>query len=290
MTKRRCIGLAAQVVAIALIAASAVADTSGWSSISDGRFPSATPPTEWGEDTNVVWKAELPGSSNASPLLIEKKSRLLVLNEPDQILAVDSTDGSIAWSASVADIADNRPGAHKANGWTSATPVTDGERVFAVFGNGVVAAYTLEGNRLWARLVQPPKHRWGHSASPVLVEGRLVVHMVDLFGLDPDTGRELWKQTSEVTWGSPVSVRIQDTDVIVTSSGDVFASSDGRRIAARHRLGREVLHAGRHRRHDLFHRETSHGGPHPRSAGRALRTDLAIPHQGVTTLRVAADS
>lgn len=215
----------------ALIANTSVAETIGWPMISDGRFPAAKPPVEWSDENNVVWKTALPATSNASPLLIQEKSTVVVLNEPDQIIALDSTSGAITWSASVADVSDSEPGAHRANGWTSATPVTDGERVFAVFGNGVVAAYTLDGKRLWARLVQAPKHRWGHSASPVLVKDRLVVHMVDLFGLDAASGNEVWKQTSEVNWGSPVTAQVGQADVVLTSSGDVFATADGAPVA-----------------------------------------------------------
>ena len=83
------------------------------------------------------------------------------------------------------------------------------------------------------RFVQAPVHRWGHSASPVLAGGRLIVHFIDLIALDPKTGEEVWRRTeSEVAWGSPVTAFVGGTEVVITPSGDVFEAASGKSVAS----------------------------------------------------------
>ncbi|MDA8018547.1 MAG: PQQ-like beta-propeller repeat protein [Thermoanaerobaculia bacterium] len=207
------------------------AETVGWRMGGDGRYLEAEAPTSWSPTENVVWKTKMPSWSNASPVLLEDKGLLIVLSEPDQVVAVKSDSGEIAWTASTSDIVSERPGAHDANGWTTGTPVSDGRHVFTLFGTGVAAAHTLDGEQVWARVVEKPQHRWGNSASPALGGGNLLVHVVDLFALDPATGEEVWRAPSEPRWGSPVVTQIGGTDVVITTAGDVFRADDGAVVA-----------------------------------------------------------
>jgi outer membrane protein assembly factor BamB len=204
----------------------------GWRSDGDGRDLEANPPLHWSEDNNVAWKTPMPSWSNASPVLATAGPLLFVCSEPDQVLGIDRTNGMIVWQHSVisSDVA-SEVQTHDANGYTSPTPVSDGKNVFTVFGSGMVAAHTLAGEPVWARLVQQPVHGWGHSASPVFGGDLLIVHLVDLIGLDPATGKELWRVPSAVKFGSPVVVEIGDTDVVITPSGDVFRAADGVALA-----------------------------------------------------------
>ena len=214
------------------LSATVSAETVGWRMDGDGRYPDTRPPVSWSTAENVVWKTAMPSWSNASPVLLEGESLIFVLSEPDEIVAIDAKNGEIAWQTSTRDVTGDRVKTHKANGWTSPTPVTDGTHVFTVFGSGVVAAHTVGGERLWARKVEQPAHRWGHSASPVLGGGHLIVHLVDLIALDPATGKESWRAQSKVKWGSPVVTRVAGTEVVITPAGDVFRADDGERIAS----------------------------------------------------------
>jgi outer membrane protein assembly factor BamB len=219
-------------LAVLTLALPALADGVGWRMDGDGRYPDTRPPLSWSKKNGVAWKTRMPSWSNASPVLLEDKSLILVLSEPDEIIAVNAKDGSIVWKDSTGDITGKSAGAHKSNGWTSPTPVTDGSNVFTSYGSGVVAAHGLDGTRLWARVVEQPMHRWGHSASPVLGGGNLIVHLVDLIALDPKTGEEVWRAESAARWGSPVVTRIAGTEVVITPAGDVFRAADGRSVAA----------------------------------------------------------
>lgn len=123
------------------------------------------------------------------------------------------------------------PPANPTNGYSSSTPTSDGRNVYVLFGTGAAACYDLEGSRKWVRFIEKPKDGYGHSASPLLAGGKLLVHVVDLVALDTDTGEELWRTKSQYRWGSPVRAKIGDVDVAVTAGGDVVRVSDGRALA-----------------------------------------------------------
>src|SRR5207237_8458746 len=82
----------------------------------------------------------------------------------------------------------------------SETPVTDGERLYAYFGNVGLFCYDLDGRELWSKKWGTFKTRlgWGTAASPALHKGR--VFLVNdneeksfLVALDAKTGHELWR-------------------------------------------------------------------------------------------------
>ena len=206
-------------------------DHRGWRGDGKGYYGAADPPVEWSPSRNVAWKTEMPSWSNGSPVLASD-SLVVVCSEPDRVLGVDRRRGNIVWQQSLGDVApDLQVQTHQANGYTSPTPVSDGRAVYTLFGSGVAAAHDLDGNRLWARLVDRPPHQWGHSASPVLGGERLIVHIADLVALDPATGEVVWRQASQVKFGSPVVTRIGPEDVVITPSGDVFRARDGEPLA-----------------------------------------------------------
>lgn len=123
------------------------------------------------------------------------------------------------------------PGTQDSNGYSSCTPVSDGRVVCMVFGSGVLACYDLEGNRKWARLHEKPKHEWGHSCSPVIAGGKLVVQVLDVVGLDLADGSEKWRVKSQPHWGSLATTRIAGEDVVLTPDGQLIEAADGKLLA-----------------------------------------------------------
>ncbi|MEX0818849.1 MAG: PQQ-binding-like beta-propeller repeat protein, partial [Pirellulaceae bacterium] len=114
-------------------------------------------------------------------------------------------------------------------GNTTSTPVSDGENVWAVFGTGIVSSHTFDGQRNWMRFVEAPGSR--HSASPLLSDGRLIVHLNQLIALDPATGEIVWQVATPSRAGTAVVTRIDDTDVVVTPAGAVVRARDGELLA-----------------------------------------------------------
>jgi outer membrane protein assembly factor BamB len=121
-------------------------------------------------------------------------------------------------------------------GFASATPVSDGRLVYAVFGNGTVTAFDLAGRRQWGRWLGTPLQAMrgysrGQAASPLLIDGRLIVAMNQLQALDPATGKVLWTGDTYTDYGTPIHVRVGGQSVLVTPAGAVVRVSDGRTLA-----------------------------------------------------------
>lgn len=204
----------------------------GWRMDGTGRYPEANPVTEWSVDKNVQWATVMPDWSNSTPIITG--NRLFVCAEPASLVCLELDRGAILWER------DNgldqvggthgrkTPGTHNTNGYSSPTPVTDGRHVVVLFGNGVAAAYDLDGNRRWIQCVGEPSHGWGHSASPALADGVAVFLVHDhLIGLDATTGRQRWRLPAEARWGSPVVAAIGQTPVLVTPNGRLVRAADG---------------------------------------------------------------
>jgi outer membrane protein assembly factor BamB len=209
----------------------------GWRGDGTGRFPGATPPTRWSLTQNVRWSAAV-GKSYSSPILTDKL--VLVTSEPDLVVCLDRKEGKEVWRARVtpADLAD--PGSRAAaeeykpkdTGLAAATPVTDGASVYAVFANGVVRAFDLGGTPRWIAYIDAKQNTaYGRSASPLLVAGRLIVHMTNLYAFDPASGKQLWVNTeARCAYGSPVALRSGGVDLVVTPAGDVIRVDDGKGV------------------------------------------------------------
>lgn len=125
-----------------------------------------------------------------------------------------------------------RPGTHGTNGYATPTVVSDGRYVYAVFGIGTAASYDMEGNRRWIRRIDTPSSGWGHSASPVLADGKLIVHVNDVTALDPADGEEIWRTAARVNFGTPAVASTAGGDVIVTPRGDFIRAADGLKLAS----------------------------------------------------------
>jgi outer membrane protein assembly factor BamB len=120
------------------------------------------------------------------------------------------------------------PPTHDYNGYSSATPVSDGQNVWVTFGNGVAACYDLDGNRKWARFVEKPNHGWGVSSSPVLAGDRLLINFLNCVALNPVTGETLWTANTGMYWGTPAVTKIGDIPVAFTPYGQIVRLSDGK--------------------------------------------------------------
>ena len=111
---------------------------------------------------------------------------------------------------------------------TAATPVCDGRHVYAVFGSGVVAAYTLAGEARWIKFIEGSDLGFGHSSSPVLIGDKLIVHFQDLVALDAKAGEVVWRTPLSPQHATPIAVRLGTVDAIASPSGKVVRASDGK--------------------------------------------------------------
>jgi len=221
------------------------ADTiSGWRNDGTGYYPEAEPVINWSASESVIWKTPLPDWGNCMPVLVDDKIFLNV--EPDILVCLSASDGQILWQRSssledaIASLNSEEtqaseftlPKTQTANGYTSPTPISDGQHVYIVYGTGVVAAYDLDGNRLWIKLYEQPTDQWGHSTSPRLVDNKLIVHIISVMALDPNSGDVIWKTDSTEAWGTSAVADIGGIKIIATSLGDIIRVSDGAKLAS----------------------------------------------------------
>src|SRR5262249_49645626 len=115
------------------------------------------------------------------------------------VLCLDAASGKVLWRRTAFTGPAKGP-IHIKNTLAAETPLTDGERLYAYFGNIGVACYDFEGKELWKTAT--PAHRtrmgWGTAASPALHAGRLfLVHDNEersfLVALDARTGKQVWR-------------------------------------------------------------------------------------------------
>lgn len=214
---------------LAIVAAGFVAPDApvGFRGDGTGQAVDVHPPTTWGEKTNVKWRVKA-AKGFSSPVC--SNGAVYVTSDPPELTCLEASTGAVRWTASLKT--DGEEKAQTSCGLSAPTPVTDGARVFAVFGSGVVTCYSREGKRLWLRQLDAANRKYGHSSSPLLVGGLLLVNVRHLVALNPDTGAVVWecKEAGE-TYGTPARMTLQEIPIVITPLGVVVRVRDGAVLA-----------------------------------------------------------
>jgi outer membrane protein assembly factor BamB len=153
------------------------------------------------------------------------------------VYALDARTGKVKWERE-AHRARPSGGRHRKNTYASETPFTDGERVYASFGQNVgLFCYSLDGTLLWKKQwpPQPIYLDFGTASSPVVHEGRVyLLHDSEavsyITALDAKTGEEVWRTPRpqvglpKSSWTTPfVWKHAQRTEIVTTGHGMVLA-------------------------------------------------------------------
>jgi outer membrane protein assembly factor BamB len=130
------------------------------------------------------------------------------------VLAVSRKTGKILWQQTVHKQVPHEAG-HVTASLASASPVTDGERVFAFFGSYGLYCLDTGGKLLWKKHLgeMHTKHGHGEGSSPALHGDTLIVnwdHEEQSFvvALDKRTGNERWRvaRAEDTSWATPIVV------------------------------------------------------------------------------------
>jgi hypothetical protein len=120
------------------------------------------------------------------------------------------------------------------NGFASATPVTDGERVTAFLGSCGLVCYDFDGKLVWHYDAMKFDTTHGTGSSPVLYRD-LVIFVHDqnrtdsiAVALDKQTGEVRWQTQRKraMTWSTPVVVRVGDHDELIFAGGETVKGYD----------------------------------------------------------------
>lgn len=200
-------------------------------SADDGRLPD-----EWSSENNVKWKVAVPGWGWSSPIVTgnrvfvtsvvsdedyEEPEAGLYLGQGRQeppagihhwmVYCFDLDKGDLLWSKE-AHAGEPQIPRHPKSTYASETPTTDGERLYVLFGDVGLYCYTVNGDFLWSKEIEPRKTLFGYgaAASPI-VHDELVIMVYDnmedsyVAAYDAVTGNERWKEKREEmsTWATP---------------------------------------------------------------------------------------
>ncbi len=214
----------------------------------DQGYEQVASPEEWAKVQNEIAKVEeLEQQANRARKEARKLQKKFGDNPPKEVQAqiaeLEKRQEKLKAKIATMPLAAkwSMPRTHRGlNGYSTPTPVTDGKHIWTLFGNGVAACYTPEGKRVWIKLVDRPTANFGHSASPHLIGSTLVVTITKMVGLDPATGKVLWKSESGASWGSPQPIVVNGATKILSPRGEIVDPktgkilAKGRRIQTRH--------------------------------------------------------
>jgi len=144
------------------------------------------------------------------------------------VICFDRATGEKLWER-VARKEQPHQGIQPSNSFSSGSPATDGERIYASFGSSGLYCYDFAGNLIWQKDLGKVNVTFGEGSSPALVDDLLLVVQDNnadsfIYALDKKTGRELWKQPRDEGsgWTTPfVLDRGDRTEVIVSGSNAV---------------------------------------------------------------------
>lgn len=203
---------------------------SGQGLVRSGAYRDSWSPTE-----GVKWKVAVPGRGNSSPIVWG--DRIFFTTAYDDgarltVLCYRRSDGRLLWEIEVPHEGVER--VHRKNGHASATPVTDGERVYASFGPHGLVAVSFDGKLLWHASIGRIDNYHGTAGSPVLYRDTVIIYHDGghQFGgpppapdtlpsfvaaFDRATGKLRWRtpRTATVGWGTSVVIRAGQRDELI---------------------------------------------------------------------------
>jgi outer membrane protein assembly factor BamB len=199
----------------------------------DGVSPTTNAPLEWDAESGkgILWKSPVPVPGFSSPVVWG--NRLLLSGgsaASRHLLCYDTQQGNLLWNQEIPP----PPGGYpeppdlpEFTGFAAPTPATDGQRVYAMFGTGDLAAFDFEGRRLWTKHYGVPDNMYGHATSLTLWNDLLLVQLDQgdgkdgrsrLYALEGATGKVRWEQRRQVpsTWTSPVVFELAGRSQLIT--------------------------------------------------------------------------
>jgi outer membrane protein assembly factor BamB len=183
--------------------------------------------------TNVLWKVEVPLPGNNSPVIWGNRVFLSGADaKKREVYCFDTEGGKLLWQQEVPGTAQSMSRAPKVNpdtGLAASTLATDGRRVFAIFPNGDLAAFDMDGKAAWAKSLGMPESSYGYATSLCMDQNRLIVQFDQgsakkpkskLLAFAAATGEPVWQADREVpnSWSTPIVIRAGVGNQLITSA------------------------------------------------------------------------
>jgi outer membrane protein assembly factor BamB len=204
---------------LSLATAACAADWTQWRGPSlNGSTTETHLPSSWSVTNHMLWAIVTPGPSSATPVVTGNRLFFLAADKTANkvlALAVNAQTGKLLWNR---ELGPDHKAVSGNNDMATPSPVTDGTNVWFMTGDGILTAFTVDGNQLWQRDLRADDGEFvlnhGYSSSPLLFDGRLYVVVLQndnpqrwgqnpgrvtrtesyLLALDPATGKTIWRQ------------------------------------------------------------------------------------------------
>ena len=184
----------------------------------------------WSPGRNVKWRVPVPGAGNSSPIVWGDRIYLTTAQNNGarlSLLAFSRADGKLLWESVVPQ--QGVEYVHQKNGYASATPVTDGQMIYASFGRHGLVGFDTTGKIVWQRRFGPIENYHGPAGSPVLYKDRVFLYQdhdgsatqkAFVAAFDAKTGKTLWEtpRSQTVGWGTPVVISTGTRDELIVNS------------------------------------------------------------------------
>jgi outer membrane protein assembly factor BamB len=195
-----------------------------------GQVPDGPYPDRWSATQNILWRVPVAGRGNSSPIVWGDRIFLTSAHDGGQrvsVVCLRRSDGKQLWEVFAPPGGSER--GHPKNGHASATPVTDGRRVYASFGSRGLLALDFDGKIAWHRPIGPLANYHGSAGSPTLYKDRLFLYQDHdgreaggsfVAAFHTETGKLLWQtpRAATVGWGTPVVIAADGRDELIVSS------------------------------------------------------------------------
>ncbi len=187
-------------------------------------------PTKFSLTENLRWSAKL-GDGIGSPIVVGGRVFSTAMTDEQKlgIFAFDSNTGKQLWKTELDT--GKLPRITPPNSHASATPASDGKRVYVHFSTlGLIALDCETGQIAWKRSLPVPAYLmdWGSGSSPIVYKDLVIFNQDDdlapaLFAVDSATGEIRWKtDRKEMLAGYAIPVLCEAggrTDIVVAGSG-----------------------------------------------------------------------
>jgi outer membrane protein assembly factor BamB len=204
-------------------------------------------PVTWDLQANVRWKVPIPGKGWSSPIVHDGRIFLTtaVPSEEDpprrqslRALGLDAATGETLWDVEVfvkqMGVGETL---HPKNSFASPTPITDGERVFVLFGPDGAACLDRDGNQIWANDSLHYNSQYGGGGSPIFSGPRLIFHCdgVDdpfVIALHRDSGAVAWRNarppsaSPKWSFATPLEIEVNGWSQLISPAASFVCSYD----------------------------------------------------------------
>lgn len=196
-------------------------------------------PERWSDTENLSWKQAIPGKGWSSPVLVGGHVYLTTAvpeGEGDvpaqslRVLCLDEASGRLEWNQELFQQPEGQR-VHPKNSHASATPISDGKRLYVHFGTWGTACLERDGTVVWktTALKYQPVH--GNGGSPVLFEDLLIINCDGgdaqfVVALDRRDGSEKWRYNRGLepvkgfAFCTPLLVEVEGRTQLISSGAD----------------------------------------------------------------------